>query len=174
MIEIRIHGRGGQGVKKSAMLIARAAFLKGYVTQDFALYGAERRGAPVTSFVRLDKKKIGTRGYIFEPDFIISLDESIDHDVVLQGAKKSTKVIINTQESTRGEYSIDATNITLKETGVNIPNIAMLGAFAKVSKIFGMNELKKAVDIEFGHKNKQILNKNINAAKKCHEKVKCY
>lgn len=174
MIEIRIHGRGGQGVKKSAMLIARAAFLKGYVTQDFALYGAERRGAPVTSFVRLDKKKIGTRGYIFEPDFIINLDESIDHDVVLQGAKKSTKVIINTKEPTIGEYCVNATDISLKETNTNIPNIAMLGAFAKVSKIFGMNELKKAVEIEFKHKNKEIINKNINAAKKCHSEVKCY
>ena len=174
MIEIRIHGRGGQGVKKSAMLIARAAFLKGYVTQDFALYGAERRGAPVTSFVRIDKKKIGTRGYIFEPDYIINLDESIDHDVVLNGAKKSTKVIINTLEPIKGEYHVNATDICLKETNINIPNIAMLGAFAKVSKIFNFNELKKAVEIEFSHKNKEIINKNINAAKKCYEKVKCY
>ena len=64
MISIRLHGRGGQGVKKAAQILARAAYLAGYATQDFALYGAERRGAPVTSFVRMDKEKINTRGYV--------------------------------------------------------------------------------------------------------------
>jgi pyruvate ferredoxin oxidoreductase gamma subunit len=67
MISVRIHGRGGQGVKKAAQILARAAYLAGYYTQDFALYGAERRGAPVTSFVRLDKDPIKTRGYVWNP-----------------------------------------------------------------------------------------------------------
>jgi len=173
MIEIRIHGRGGQGVKKSAMLIARAAFLKNYKTQDFALYGAERRGAPVTSFVRLDKNKINTRGYVFEPDFIIILDESIDNEMVLKGLKKSTKIIVNTKEHIKGECTVDATGNAIKLIGKNIPNIALLGAFAKVSGLFGIKELEEAVNIELCGKNKDMLKKNILAAKKCYEDVKC-
>lgn len=173
MIEIRIHGRGGQGVKKSAMLIARAAFLNGYKTQDFALYGAERRGAPVTSFVRLDKNKINTRGYIFEPDYIIILDESIDHEMMLKGIKKSTKVIANTKQPLKKECSVDATNIAMKIVGRPVPNIATLGAFIKVSNIFSLKDLKKAVDIELHGKKPEILKKNILAAKKCYEEVKC-
>lgn len=174
MIEIRVHGRGGQGVKKSAMLIARAAFLEGYKTQDFALYGAERRGAPVTSFVRLDKKGINTRGYIFEPDYIIILDPTIDHGVALKGRKKSTKVLVNTPDHTKGECTLDATSITVDITGQGIPNVAMLGAFSKVSKLFSLEGLKKAVEIEFKHKHKEIIKKNIEAAKKCYKEVKCY
>jgi len=173
MIEIRIHGRGGQGVKKSAQLIARAGFLKGYKTQDFALYGAERRGAPVTSFVRIDKTKINTRGYVFEPDYIIILDESIGHDEVLKGLKKSTKILVNTKNHPRGECSVDATGIAMSVIGKPIPNVALLGGFAKVSEIFNLDDLKNAVEKEFAGKNKEMLKKNIEAAKKCYEEVKC-
>jgi pyruvate ferredoxin oxidoreductase gamma subunit len=173
MIEIRIHGRGGQGVKKSSMLIARAAFLKGYKTQDFALYGAERRGAPVTSFVRLDKNKINTRGYVFEPDYIIILDESIEHEQVLKGLTNKTKILINTKNHPKGECSVDATGIAMGVIGKPIPNVALLGGFAKVSNLFDLNDLKNAVDKEFVGKNKEMLKKNIEAAKKCYEEVKC-
>ena len=173
MIEIRVHGRGGQGVKKSAMLIARAAFLKGYKTQDFALYGAERRGAPVVSFVRLDKKRIGTRGYIFEPDYIVILDETIGRELALKGKKKNTKVLVNTVNPEKGECSVDGTDIAMKIASSSIPNIAMLGAFAKVSGLFGMKELQKAVEIEFKGKHEEIIKKNIEAAKKCFKEVKC-
>ena len=173
MIEIRIHGRGGMGVKKSAMLIARAAFLKGYKTQDFALYGAERRGAPVTSFVRLSKKKINTRGYVFEPDFILILDDSVDHKEMLKGLKKTTKILVNSKKHPKGECSVDATGNAMRTFGKNIPNVALLGGFAKMSKLFGMDDLQKAVEIEFHGKNKEMLKKNIEAAKLCYEEVKC-
>jgi len=173
MIEIRIHGRGGQGVKKSAMLIARAAFFKGYKTQDFALYGAERRGAPVTSFVRLDKNKINTRGYVFEPDYIIILDGTIDHDMMLKGLKKNTKILVNTKEHIKGECTVNATSIAMSIIGKGIPNVAVLGAFAKISGLFDIKDLKKAVDVEFKGKNKEMLKKNVEAAKKCFEEVKC-
>jgi len=169
MIEIRINGRGGMGVKKSAQILARAAFLKGYLTQDFALYGAERRGAPVVSFVRLDNKKIGTRGYIHEPDYIIVLDESIDDKVVMDGKKKSTKVIVNGV----GYCNVNASKIAMKHLGRNIPNIALLGAFCKVSKLFSLKDLEKAVSIELGKKGKEIVKKNMLAAKECYEKVRC-
>lgn len=173
MIEIRIHGRGGQGVKKTAMLIARAAFLKDYKTQDFALYGAERRGAPVTSFVRIDKNRINTRGYIFEPDYIIILDESIEHEMILKGLKKTTKILINTKNHVKGECNVDATGITMNLTGKNIPNIALLGGFAKISGLFGLKELESAVEIELEGKDKEIIRKNIEAAKKCYDEVRC-
>lgn len=164
-----MHGRGGQGIKKSAMLIARAAFLKGYVTQDFALYGAERRGAPVVSFVRMDKKKIGTRGYVHEPDYIIVLDESVHEKIVLDGKKKSTKVIVNGT----GFHNVNASEIAMKHLGKNVPNIALLGAFCKVSGLFSLKDLEKAVSIELGGKGKTVVKANMLAAKECYKKVRC-
>jgi pyruvate ferredoxin oxidoreductase gamma subunit len=169
MIEIRIHGRGGQGVKKSAQLIARACFLKGYHTQDFALYGAERRGAPVTSFVRVSEKDIGTRGYVFEPDYVIILDESVSEETCLKGKGKKTKVVVNGS----GFCNVDASKSAMKHLGRNVPNIALLGAFAKVSKLFTLQDLKKAVEAELGKKGKDIVNKNMLAAKECYDTVRC-
>lgn len=176
MISIRIHGRGGQGVKKASQILARAAHLGGYHTQDFALYGAERRGAPVTSFVRIDKEEILTRGYVWEPDYIIVLDDTLELSCHLTGRKKTTKELINTNKKMDigVEYCfVDATGIAVKEIGRNIPNVAILGAFVKVSGTITMGNLAKAVEIELGTKHRESVQKNIRAAKQCYEKVKC-
>jgi 2-oxoacid:acceptor oxidoreductase gamma subunit (pyruvate/2-ketoisovalerate family) len=176
MISIRIHGRGGQGVKKAAQIIARAAYLAGYKTQDFALYGAERRGAPVTSFVRIDKKHIGTRGYVWNPDFIIVLDDSLELACHLTGRKKTTKEVVNTDKKLpiKVPYChVDATGIAVKALGKNIPNIATLGAFVKIFKPITFEHLSKAVEIELGLKHPEAVKKNLAAAKTCYEKVIC-
>lgn len=174
MIEFRIHGRGGQGVQKSAQILSRAAFLKGFETQDFSVYGAERQGAPLTSFVRVEHSCVPTRGYVFEPDVIIILDDSLPREKTLAGKKPDSKVFINSQEKVSGTgfYSIDATGIALKETGKPIANTALLGAIAeKMPEIVSFEKLEKAIRAELAKYSEEILEKNINAARKCFEMV---
>jgi pyruvate ferredoxin oxidoreductase gamma subunit len=176
MISIRIHGRGGQGVKKAAQILARAAYLAGYVTQDFALYGAERRGAPVTSFVRMDKNKINTRGYVWNPDYILVLDDTLELSCHLQGRKKATKELINTTKDLKlgVDYcKADATGVAMEILGRNVPNIALLGGFVKIFPEMDFKHLKKAVEIELGLKHPEAVKKNIEAAKICYDQVVC-
>ncbi|MBW2973761.1 2-oxoacid:acceptor oxidoreductase family protein [Candidatus Woesearchaeota archaeon] len=176
MISVRLHGRGGQGVKKAAQILARAAYLAGYYTQDFALYGAERRGAPVTSFVRLSKKPIGTRGYVWNPDFIIVLDDTLELSCHLEGRKKTTRELINTEKDLKLTVKycrVDATGVAVKILGKNIPNIALLGAFVKIFEPITLEHLAKAVEIELGRKHPEAVKNNLQAAKICYEKVIC-
>ena len=180
MYEIRIHGRGGQGVKTTAYILGRAGFLSGFKTQDFAIYGAERRGAPVTSFCRMDKQEILSRGYIFEPDAIIVLDHTISENVYLSGVKDNSVIIVNSPEAVklhsdpkRKVYSVDATSIALKNLGKPIPNAAILGGFLKVAKIFSLDALEEAIKVELqeeGHA--EAVAGNIKACEECLSKVK--
>jgi len=149
--EIRIHGRGGQGVKTTARVLGRAAFLSGFQTQDFAVYGAERRGAPVASFCRFDKEKILTRGYIFEPDAVIVLDPSLNPKIVAKGLKSEGVLLVNSPrplEKFPKAGFVDATGTALRLWGKPVPNIAILGAFLKETKLFPFKNLKKAIKIE--------------------------
>ena len=173
MIEVRFHGRGGQGVKKSAQILGRAAYLEGFYTQDFAIYGAERTGAPLTSFVRINKERINTRGYIFEPDFIVVLDDSLELDKCVKGMKGSTHVIVNTGKEIRRKnfHTIDATSIVLKHLKRPITNIAMLGALAKVSGAVSMKNLEKAVRTEMA-KHMEIVENNVKAAEEIYRMIK--
>lgn len=181
MFEVRFHGRGGQGIKKSAHILAQIAFLSGYQTQDFAVYGAERRGAPVTSFTRFDKKPILERGYIFNPDIVIVLDESLNFDIMSKGMKPKGFMIINTRKKPsyfkkkykikRKIYCLDATEIALKIIGKPFMNTAMIGASIKLLKLPFKN-LEKAIDDIFGRKGKGIVKKNIESAKKAAGMIK--
>lgn len=173
MIEIRIHGRGGQGVKKASMILGRAAYLAGYKTQDFALYGAERKGAPVTSFVRFDKEGINTRGYVFEPDYILVIDNTIDTKAIEDGKKKSTKIVVNSMKKLKNGYSVDATDIAMRE--LNNPlgaNVALLGGLIAVAGMISMKHLEEAIRIELKKYSKTIVEGNIRAAKRCYEVIK--
>jgi pyruvate ferredoxin oxidoreductase gamma subunit len=154
------------------MILGRTGYMAGYKTQDFAMYGAERKGAPVTSFVRIDKKAINTRGHIFHPDYIVILDDTLDIACNVTGAKPDTQIIINSTKKfpkLKNVHVIDATSIALEETGRNITNIAMLGALSKISKLFTLKDIKKAIEVELGH-HKEILDKNLKAAKRVYEK----
>jgi pyruvate ferredoxin oxidoreductase gamma subunit len=169
--EIRIHGRGGQGVRMTVHILGRAAFLSGYETQDFAIYGAERRGAPVASFCRIDRTRILTRGYIFNPDAVIVLDPTIDREAVLGGVKERGLVLVNSERPLgkfRGARFVDATKIALDALGRPIPNVAILGCFLRLTKLFPMEKLKKAVNIELkeaGHP--EAVKGNIKACERC-------
>ncbi len=182
MQEIRLHGRGGQGVRFAARILARALFLSGYQTQDFAIYGAERRGAPVTSFVRFGKKPILERGYIFEPDIAVVLDDTLNFAAVAGGLKNGGFALANSRRNPehfmkefsikQKVYCIDATQIALQAVGKPIANAAIIGALARLLPL----EIKKvgeAMRIEFEEEGLgSIAGKNIEAAKKCFGEIK--
>jgi pyruvate ferredoxin oxidoreductase gamma subunit len=182
MYQVRCHGRGGFGVKTTAHVLGKIAFLSGYQTQDFALYGAERRGAPLTSFTRYDKKTILERGYIFEPDAVIILDEHLNFAVMLKGLKKNSFVLINSKKPAsyfkkrykikQKIYCLDATEIAIKNLGKPLPNIAILGAFIKLSKLPEKNlELAIKEQMEEVH-HPEAISGNIKAAKECMKLIK--
>lgn len=178
MKQIRIHGRGGQGVVTAAELIAIAAFTDGKQAQAFPSFGVERTGAPIESFARLDNKPIRIREHIYEPNVIIILDSSLLDSVdVAKGCDKNTLVIINTSKDKKllgldipkkNIYPIDATKIALEIIGKNIANTVILGAFAKVTKLISLNGLKKAIKQKFKDKGKDIIAKNIKAVERAY------
>jgi len=179
MYKVRFHGRGGQGIKLAAHILGRAAFLSGYQIQSFAVYGAERRGAPLTSFVRIDKKEILERGYIFDPDFSICIDDTLSMDKVVKGLKEEGKILVNTRQYPgrfssikQKVYTIDATKIALDTIGLPIPNTAILGAFIKIFNKIPLETLQKAVKIELEEEKKgELIEKNNQAVKLCYNKM---
>jgi pyruvate ferredoxin oxidoreductase gamma subunit len=173
MKQIRIHGRGGQGVVTAAELIAIAAFSDGKVSQAFPSFGVERTGAPIESFARIDDKEIKIREHVYHPDVLIILDPSLLSSVdVAAGCGENTLVIINTTKDKKelkinlpekNIYPIDATDIALKIIGKNIVNTIILGAFAKYTNLITLEGLKMAIKRKFSKKGKELINKNIKA-----------
>jgi len=175
MYKIRIHGRGGQGAKKAAKIIGQAAFDMGKQVQDFALYGAERRGAPVMSFVRIDENPILERGYIDDPDVVIVLDKALLEIVnVSAGLDENGLLIINSEQEPVLDTPavvkhVDATTIALEIIGKPIFNTIMLGALAKFTNIISKDALDRAVEEELSKYPDKIIKANKDAVKKCYE-----
>lgn len=158
LYEIRFHGRGGQGAVIASEVLANAAFREGYHVTAFPFFGVERRGAPVTAFNRLSKEPILIRSGIYTPDYVIVLDESLFMAVnVLEGLKPKGSILVNTRREpsdlpgVKGyrTFVVDATAIAVKH-GLGSPttpivNTAILGAFAKVSKLVTLNTLIESV-----------------------------
>ena len=153
MFEIRIHSRGGQGGVTAARLLALAAIHDGKYATAAPFYGAERRGAPIVSFVRIDDKPIRIYSQIKKPDMVIVLDASVMDVVdVLQGLKTGGKVLVNSQQ--KKEFTgftsghVDLTGIALKEnlvvSGSPILNTPVIGALAKMG-IVSVDSAKKAI-----------------------------
>jgi len=174
MIEIRFHGRGGQGAVTAAEILAKAAFEDGKYCQAFPFFGVERRGAPVMAFSRIDEKPIRRRYQIYNPDYVIVLDEGLlDVVDVFSGLKEGGKVIINTNQdieiTNNAEiYSIDATGIALDVLGVPIVNTVMLGAFSGSTGEVSLESIIKIIKKTFPGK---IGDKNAKAAELAYEKV---
>lgn len=173
MVEIRIHGRGGQGNVTLAELIGMAAFYDGKFLQAFPSFGVERKGAPVAAFIKIDDHFILSRQQIYQPDYIIIQDPSLvgDHDT-LAGAKKNTVIIINSNKLPTAVcpgyagkvYCVPVLEIALKEIGKPLINTAMLGAFVKISGLIKLDSAKKAIKDHLGKKyDQKIVEKNINA-----------
>ena len=181
MYEIRFHGRGGQGGRMAAEALALAAFLEGKYAVSFPFFGAERRGAPVRAFTRIDDKKIRTKTQIYEPDFVVVLDETlIESEDILEGLKPDGMVIINTAKLPNEiELSkearcatVDATTIALNILGRAITNTAILGAIAKATGIVGIDSIQKAIIEKFGERlGKEMGEKNAEVAKAAYEKT---
>lgn len=148
MIEIIIHGLGGQGAVTAAQILAIAAFHDGKYSQAFPMFGVERRGTPVQAFVRISDKKINLRSQIYEPDYNIVLEAKL-----LENIKKG-KIIVNTKEKIENAYCYSAPDFT---------NTVMLGVFVKATKLISKESLLKAIEERFEakpeviEKNKKIL-----------------
>ncbi|MDO9399464.1 MAG: 2-oxoacid:acceptor oxidoreductase family protein [bacterium] len=175
MIQIRIHGRGGQGVVTASELIAIAAFIDGKQSQAFPSFGVERTGAPVESYVRIDNKPITTHEQIYQPDILIIQDSTLLNNAsLINGVGPKTKIIINTSKDKsifklklpqKNIYTIDATKIAMEILGKNIVNTVILGALVKFTNIISLASLMSAIKEKFADKNKELIAKNINAVK---------
>lgn len=181
MLRVRFHGRGGQGVKVASRVLGTAAFFEGYHAQDFPLYGAERRGAPITAFTRISHVPILERGVISEPDIVIILDETILNDPLanpLLRLKEGGLVFINTTHSpadAKEKYKIAEQVIALDITKISLEilRLPVLSTLAGgvASRIAGLREdsLKKAVEKEASEilTDKELVAKNREAALSC-------
>ena len=164
LIEIRWHGRGGQGAKTASLLLADAAFNTGKYIQGFPEYGPERMGAPITAYNRISNKPITIHSNIYEPDYVVVVDDTLLESVdVTAGLKKEGGIVINTTKEGaelrkllkgyEGEiYKIDARKISEEALGRYFPNTPMLAAIVKVSKVMTDEELLNDMKGSFKHK----------------------
>lgn len=164
MIEIRWHGRGGQGAKTASLLLADAAFNTGKFIQGFPEYGPERMGAPMTAYNRIGEKEIRVHSNVYEPDYVVVVDDTLIGPVdVTNGLKEDGAILINTKQSVEevrkklkgypGKvYVLDATKISLECLKANFPNTALLAAIIKITNILDREALMKDMEGSFKHK----------------------
>ncbi len=187
MIEIRWHGRGGQGAKTASLLLADAAFNTGKYIQGFPEYGPERMGAPITAYNRISKTPITIHSNIYEPDYVVVVDDTLLESVdVTSGLKETGAIVINTTKSDEylkkalkgysGEvYTIDARKISEEALGRYFPNTPMLAAIVKVSKIMTDDELLEDMKGSFKHKfakKPEVIDGNMKALEMALKEVK--
>ena len=181
MFQIRIHGRGGQGVVSGAELLSVAAFLEGRHAQAFPSFGSERMGAPVMAFCRIDDKPIRLREPVLEPDALIIQDATLLHQVDLfNGLRPGACILINAAKSAEelglaglahGDkryrlVAIPATDLALEHVGRKVPNVPLLGGFAAVTGLIGLPSLIRAIGEKFPG---PIAERNIAAARAAFE-----
>lgn len=175
MIEVRFHGRGGQGAVTSAELMAQAAIAEGKYAQAFPSFGPERRGAPLQAFLRISDEQIRLREKIYEPDVVVVLDPSLlATGGVNAGLKPDGVLIVNSSkdvEAVRGECQfkgrtaiVDASKIAEEEMGVPITNTTMLGALLKAAAHVDPKSIEKPLAARFG----RIAEKNLRALKRAY------
>ncbi|TWH51898.1 2-oxoacid:acceptor oxidoreductase family protein [Sporomusa sp. KB1] len=178
LIEIRWHGRGGQGAKTAALLLADVAFSTGMYVQGFPEYGPERMGAPITAYNRISDTRIRVHSNIYEPDYVVVVDETLlDSVPVTKGLKNDGAIIINTDktpEEMKKLYSnyacrmhtIDARKISEKALGKYFPNTPMLAAVVKISNLMDEAKFIEEMNLSFEHKfaaKRSMINGNMNA-----------
>lgn len=178
MIEIRIHGRGGQGIVTSGELIGFAAFSDGRYAQTFPTFGSERMGSPVTAFVRIDDRPIRIRTPIYKPDCVIVQDPTLlASEPVLEGLRPGGLVIVNTRKHPQElGLSVDsqirtipATELALETLGRPIVNTTILGAFAAASGAISLEGIRRALEHRFP---KELAEKNLQAARRGFDYIK--
>ncbi len=185
MHEFRLHGRGGQGIVVAASIFAEAVFLNGRYARAFSLFGAERRGAPVTAFIRAGQDSLMPRSRIYQPNFVAVFDPTLGGETLLSGLKEGGTLLVNIEKdcldnlpegALEGErfmvYTVDATAIARKHgltvAGFPVVNTVMLGAMAKVSGLTSVDNLI----ISIRKRISASIEANINAVKEGAETVK--
>jgi len=160
LLEIRIHGRGGQGAKTASQFIAEAALGEGKQIQAFPEYGPERAGAPMKAYTRISDKAITTYAPVINPDVVMVIDPTLVKSAnVTDGLGDEGILIVNTPKSSeelkketgfKGKvYSVDATKIAIDTVGRNLPNTPMLGAFVKLTKVIPIDAVKDSIRKKF-------------------------
>lgn len=186
-IEIRWHGRGGQGAKTAALLLADVAFNTGMHVQGFPEYGPERMGAPITAYNRIGQSEIRVHSNIYNPDYVVVVDETLLHAVdVTKGLKKDGAIIINT-EKTKEEiipllkgyegdvFIIDARKVSMATLGKYFPNSPMLASIVKVANIMDQEVFLQQMEASYKHKfakKPEVIEGNMNALKMAFAEVK--
>ena len=185
-IEIRWHGRGGQGAKTAALLLADVAFKTGQNVQGFPEYGPERMGAPITAFNRISSDKIRVHSNIYHPDFVVVVDETLLDSVdVTAGLKKEGAIIVNTPKQSEDimehlngyegkVFTVDARKISMETLGKNFPNSPMLAATVAVSNVMPrekfITEMRASYEHKFAKK-PEVIDGNMQALEKAFDVV---
>ena len=186
LIEIRWHGRGGQGAKTACLLLADAAFNNGKYIQGFPEYGPERMGAPITAYNRISNSPITIHSAIYEPNYVVVVDDTLLDTVdVTAGLKENGAIVINTTNDAEtlkkklngykgGIYTIDARSISIDALGKYFPNTPMLAAIVKVSGVIPEDQFLADMEGSFKHKfakKPEVIDGNMKALKNTLEKV---
>ena len=184
MLEIRWHGRGGQGAKTAAQFLAEAAIDAGKFIQAFPEYGPERAGAPIKAYTRIADKPIKVHCGVTSPQIVLVIDPTLVTKQVLDGLAEDGILVVNTQdapEQLKKELGItsakvatvDATKISLDTLGIPMPNTPMLGALVKVTPIVPLEKIKEQIKSKFLKKlGEEKTNANIAAVDKAYKEVK--
>lgn len=164
MKEIRLHGRGGQGVVKASQIVVRSAVRAGLHGQFIPFFGVERKGSPVYGYLRLSREEIRRKTQIYEPDMLVVMDDTlVGMPNTYAGLKPGGAVLINTRrpleelnvpECAGVVAAVDATDISERRFGRNLPNTAVLGAFARVSSLVDRDLLFEEIEAAFGADNR--------------------
>ena len=187
LVEIRWHGRGGQGAKTASLLLADAAFNTGKYIQGFPEYGPERMGAPITAYNRISNNPIVIHSNIYEPDYVVVVDDTLLESVdVTAGLKKTGAIVINTVKDADylkkvlngyngGIYTIDARKISEEALGKYFPNTPMLAAIVKVANIMDEKDFLEDMKGSFKHKfakKPEVIDGNMKALEMALSEVK--
>lgn len=185
LIEVRFHGRGGQGVVTAADILAVAAFKEGYWTLSFPMFGAEKRGTPVVSYLRISDKPIVERDEIYHPDYVVVLDPTVIGPVKVEAGIKQNGIIIanypkSAEELRKKHFSslnsvkiitLNATKMAIDILGRPITNTAMVGAFAGATKLIKLQTLKETIFEWFEKKGEEIAKKNAELVEMAYREV---
>ncbi|MBR5336565.1 MAG: 2-oxoacid:acceptor oxidoreductase family protein [Lachnospiraceae bacterium] len=186
LTEIRWHGRGGQGAKTAALLLADVAFSTGKFVQGFPEYGPERMGAPITAYDRISDHDIRVHSNIYEPDYVVVVDETLLSSVdVTNGLKEEGAILVNTAKDKseiipllngyKGRvFTIDARHVCMETLGKYFPNTPMLAAIVKVSNVLDQDVFLKEMEESLKHKfarKPEVLEGNMKALRLALEEV---
>lgn len=187
IVEIRWHGRGGQGAKTASLLLADAAFVTGKYVQGFPEYGPERMGAPITAYNRISDERCTVHSNIYYPDYVAVVDESLLESVdVTKGLSEEGAIVINSAKDPeelrpllkgyKGKVcTIDARKISEETIGKNFPNTPMLAAMVKITQVVEQDEFIKQMEASYKHKfatKPHVIEGNMVALKRSMEEVK--